>query len=455
MLSVKSKKKSVSLSLVHLVFIFVVIYFISGEASAQKLNSVQARPQSYSGLNKEEVDCLEKNPYTIQIYSDINPENISRSKIFNSQEINLSSFKFLVLNLDQKTNNQWFAGYLGLFANKQSAENQLKVWLDKDLIPYDSFVYRLSHTQLQRIKIEVSKKNQTTYQFAKQVICSTNRVSEDKKVKEKVIRKKNVIKKTKTKSVTQKKIEVAPVEGVSVEKNVNTIKAIRKINPYYQLGLGAHIHLFQQEFRNIGEVDHKEVIPIVNYFIHAGVVVNNVWSLGLQYRSVQTKMPKIEGVLADKANSQTTHLNLLLKSAIFESYTTASQFLGLKYGEHKINYLKYELINSKVTLNQNDLQTIGIGYTYKMRHRDLSEGFEASIFYDHVLKSKSYKPKSQYLFEVDYGYWIFNRHSFDLGLFMNHSIYKAQNYPIYDVTTEDYKSIQQINSVLELRGQFD
>lgn len=443
-----------------LIFIFIIFYFFQDQyLFAKDLENFNSNSFSNQVDLEDIIKCLEKNSYTIQVYSDLSPENISRSKILNTQEVNPSESKFLLLDLVPKAKRKWYSGYLGLFPSKPLAEKQLEIWLDQDVVPYDSFVYRLSPTQLQRIKIELYKGNQKTYLFAKQVLCPKVSVAKTKKISRNDVKKVSVkqhpAKKLKNKIIVKDTPKDTQPEKKITSSSTKTRKVFSNIDPYFQMGVGTHFYQFRQDFRNIGKVDQTEIIPSLNYFVDLGAVVNDLWTLGVQYRAVQTKTPKIVGVPVEDKNLQTTHLNLLMKYSIFESYKKASHYLGLKYGEHKITYLAFEVNDSGVKLSQNSVQSIGIGYTYKLRHTDDSEFFEASVFYDHILKSKNYKPKSQQLFEIDYGFWLFQNQSLSLGFFMNHSIYSAQNYPISDATTDDYKQIQQINNVLEFRGKFD
>jgi hypothetical protein len=136
-------------------------------------NEIENKKYNSDSVINEVESCLRKNPYTIQVYADFEEKNISSEKILKIKDSNYNNLKFLILNL-HPVQTQWYSGYLGLFAKKSDAKKTMDQLLAKDLIPYDSFVYRLSESQMNRIKLEIKKKNlnsEQTLAFANQVLC--------------------------------------------------------------------------------------------------------------------------------------------------------------------------------------------------------------------------------------------------------------------------------------------
>lgn len=435
----------------QLSFVLLITYlsFSGFFLEIAKANELENKSYNSESVIKGVESCLRKNPYTIQVYADFEEKNISSEKVLKLKNSNYNNLKFLILNL-HPVQTQWYSGYLGLFAKKSDAQKIMDQLLAKDLIPYDSFVYRLSETQMNRIKLEIKKNNlnsEQTLAFANQVLCP--------KVK-------NEIKKSQLHQFTphrekipsEKKINKKKLEQIQTETAPIKEKFKLSTKSFFGGSAGANLHIFNQNFRNIGQVTQTQIFPTTNFSLFYGVVFNNNFSFDLSYRANSTKTPQIVGATAEIKNKQMSLLNLQLTKSFYANYIDSNWFYSLRYGQYSVPYLSVDINSEVVKMENNSINMISLGLKYKSIESTFLN-YEISAYYNYpITKGNKLAIKSQSSYELDYGVWLFHSAPHNLGLFLNHQYYSAQNYTFTDDTTEDYKDLSNIFTAFEIRYLF-
>lgn len=439
------------IKLFQLSFVLLITYlsFSGFLLDTAKANEIENKSYNSDSVIKGVESCLRKNPYTIQVYSDFEEKNISSEKVLKLKNSNYNNLKFLILNL-HPVQTQWYSGYLGLFAKKSDAQKTMDQLLAKDLIPYDSFVYRLSETQMNRIKLEIKKNNlnsEQTLAFANQVLCP--------KVKTEV--KKSQSHETnpqREKAQPEKKVTKQFKEQIQSEAIPAKEKFKLSTKSFFGGSAGANLHIFNQNFRNIGQVTQTQIFPTTNFSLFYGVVFNNTLSFDLSYRANSTKTPQIVGATAEIKNKQMSLFNLQLTKSFDANYRDSNWFYSLRYGQYSIPYLSVDINSEVVNMENNSINMISLGLEYKSIESKFLN-YEISAYYNYPLtKGNKFAIKSQSSYELDYGVWLLRSEPHNLGLFINHQYYSAQNYNFTDNSSEDYKNFSNLFTAFEVRYLF-
>jgi hypothetical protein len=217
---------------------------------------------------------------------------------------------------------------------------------------------------------------------------------------------------------------------------------------------GTNLHIFNQNFRNIGQVTQTKIFPTTNFSLFYGVVFNNTLSFDLNYRANSTKTPQIVGATAEIKNKQMSLLNLQLTKSFDANYRASSWFYSLRYGQYSIPYLNVDIDTEVVKMENNKINMISLGLKYKSIESAFLK-YEISTYYNYPLnKGNKLAIKTQSSYELDYGVWFFRSAPHNLGLFLNHQYYSAQNYNFIDNSSEDYKNFSNLFTAFEIRYLF-